>query len=398
MFTSRHPRRFVFGTLAVAGTLLLAACSSSSNAAPAAVSGAPAAGGSSAPAAGSAPAGPSNEGPQRDAVKQMEAVQTKWTGPSTGPVAAKDKKLVYMSGDQQNSLAKAYGDYLTAAAKTIGWSVTVIDGKGSPTGWLAGMNQAIGLHPDGIAIFADAASLQDPIKAAAAANIPVIGLHAAAKPGPSNGLFTNIQESAADIGKAQADYAIADSNGKARIIVVYHGEYQIAQIKADAMKAEIATCSGCKLLEFANFPGAESAQRTPVLMTSWISKYGSSPFYVLSVGDNDFDFAVPSLTAGGVSKDTVKLIGSDGTPAAYQRIRDGNYEVATVPEPSDLEAYQAVDEFNRAFNKQPPSGFVPEVYLVTKSNIDAEGGSKNLFIPSNSYADHYQNIWKTGKA
>ncbi|MDQ2737377.1 MAG: sugar ABC transporter substrate-binding protein, partial [Actinomycetota bacterium] len=131
--------------------------------------------------------------------------------------------------------------------------------------------------------------------------------------------------------------------------------------------------------------------------TSWVSKYGSQPFYVLSVGDNDFDFAVPALTAGGVAKNTVKLIGSDGTPAAYQRIREGNYEVATVPEPSEMEAYQAVDEFNRAFAGQKDSGFVPSVYLVTKSNIDAEGGAKNLFIPSNNYAQHYENIWKTGK-
>ena len=48
------------------------------------------------------------------------------------------------------------------AAKKLGWKLTVIDGKGSPTSWLAGMNQAIALKPDGIAMFADAASLQGP--------------------------------------------------------------------------------------------------------------------------------------------------------------------------------------------------------------------------------------------
>ncbi|MGI8415991.1 MAG: substrate-binding domain-containing protein [Nakamurella sp.] len=414
--------RFGAGAVLLAGALVLAACSSSAGTSGTSGAGGTAAGaaagaGSSASAgpgsssgsgsgstavsaaAGSsgAAAGSAGVDTQMASVQKMEGVQTEWTGPTTGPKAAANKTLVYMSGDQQNSLAKAYGDYLVAAAKTIGWKVTVIDGKGSPTGWLAGMNQAVGLHPDGIAIFADAASLQVPIKAATAAKIPVVGLHAAAKPGPTNGLFTNIQESAANIGKAQADFAIADSHGAARVVVVYHGEYQIAQIKADAMKAEIATCPGCKLLEFSNFPASESAQRTPQLMTSWVSKYGSQPFYVLSVGDNDFDFAVPALSAGGVPKNTVKLVGSDGTPAAYQRIRNGNYEVATVPEPSEMEAYQAVDEFNRAFAGQKDSGFVPPVYLVTKSNIDAEGGAKNLFIPSNNYVQHYESIWKTGK-
>lgn len=396
--------RLVVAAVAAGCTLLIAGCGSST---PAAASGTPTVtspGGDQSTVPPAATGSSSVVGDasgvtaQVDAVKKMEGIQTEWTGPTSGPTASPGKTLVYMSGDQQNSLAKAYGDSFTKAAETIGWKVTVIDGKGTPTGWLAGMNQAVGLHPDGIAIFADAASLQDPIKAASAAKIPVIGLHAAAKPGPSNGLFTNIQESAEDIGKAQADFAIADSDGTARVVVMYHGEYQIAQIKADAMKAELAACPGCKLLEFANFPAAESAQRTPQLMNSWVSKYGSQPFYVLSVGDNDFDFAVPALKAGGVSKDTVKLVGSDGTPAAYQRIRDGNYEMATVPEPSELEAYQAVDEFNRAFHGEQPSGFVPPAYLVTKSNIDAEGGDKNLFIPSNDYAKHYESIWKTGKA
>ncbi|MHB8619083.1 MAG: substrate-binding domain-containing protein [Chloroflexota bacterium] len=330
------------------------------------------------------------------AVAKREAKQTQWTGPTSGPTAVPGKRIVYMSGDETNSLAKAYGDYLTAAAKAVGWSVKVIDGKGSPTGWLAGMNQAIGLHPNGIVIFADAASLQDPIKAATAQHIPVVGLHAAATPGATQGLFTNIEEDPKEIGLAEAQYAIADSGGKARAIIVFHGEYAIAQIKAEAMKKGLAPCTGCKLLDYVNFPASEAAQRMPQLVTSWVSRYGPH-FYALTVGDNDYDFAVPALSSGGVSKSGVKLIGSDGTPAAYQRIRSGNYQVATVPEPSELQGYQAIDELNRAFHGMPPSGYVAPAYLVTKGNVDAEGGKHNLFIPSNGYKQHYLQIWKTGK-
>jgi len=369
-------RNVAIVSIAAATVVLISSCASTA---------APAAGASDAGSTASITA-------QLDAVKQAEQVQTTWTGPTEGPKATPGKHIVYLSGDQSNSLDKAYGDSIVAAAKTIGWTVTTIDGQGSPTGWLSGMNQAIGLHPDGIAIFADAASLKDAIASANTAKIPVVGLHAAAQPGPSNGLFTNIQESAELIGKAQVDLAVADSKGKARVIIVYHGEYQIAQIKADAMKKELAACSGCKLLEFSNFPAAESAQRTPQLMTSWVSKYGPD-FYVLSVGDNDFDFAVPALNAGGVPKTGVKLVGSDGTAAAYQRIREGNYQIATVPEPAELESYQAIDELNRAMNGAQPSGFVPPAYLVTKNNIDAEGGAQGLFMPSNDYKQHYADIW-----
>lgn len=376
MSMSHRLRNVAAVSIAAATVMLISSCASS-----AAPSGSPSSSG-----------GTASITAQLDAVKQAEQVQTAWTGPTTGPKTTPGKHIVYLSGDQSNSLDKAYGDSIIAAAKSIGWTVTTIDGQGSPTGWLSGMNQAIGLHPDGIAIFADAASLKEAIASANAAKIPVVGLHAAAQPGPSNGLFTNIQESPELIGKAEADLAIADSRGTARVIIVYHGEYQIAQIKADAMKKEMATCAGCKLLESSNFPAAESAQRTPQLMTSWVSKYGPN-FYVLSVGDNDFDFAVPALNAGGVPKAGVKLVGSDGTAAAYQRIREGNYQIATVPEPAELEAYQAVDELNRAMNGVQPSGYIPPAYLVTKSNINAEGGDQGLFIPSNNYKQHYEAIW-----
>ena len=65
----------------------------------------------------------------------------------------------------------------------------------------------------------------------------------------------------------------------------------------------------------------------------------------------------------------------------------------TVSEPIELQAYQAIDELNRAFNKQPPSGFVQAPYLVTKENVDKEGGDKDIFVPSNDYKEHYLKLW-----
>jgi ribose transport system substrate-binding protein len=64
-----------------------------------------------------------------------------------------------------------------------------------------------------------------------------------------------------------------------------------------------------------------------------------------------------------------------------------------VSEPFELQAWQAVDELNRAFHGMPPSGFVQAPYLVTPENVHSEGGDQNLFIPSNGYKDHYAKIW-----
>ncbi len=329
------------------------------------------------------------------AVARYAGPQTTWEGPTSAPTPQKDKSIVYLSGDEQNDISREYGLYMKQAAAHLGWKLTVIDGKGSPATWVSGFNQAIALAPAGIAIFADAKSLQGPIRAAAEKGIVVIGLHAASLPGPQPDLhlFVNIQEDPREIGKAEADWAIADSNGKARVVVVTHNEYQIAATKSGATRDTIEACSGCKMLDYVNFPASEAASRMPQLTTSWVQRFGL-PIYVTSVGDNDLDFAVPSLRASGVPPDQAKLIGADGNRSAYERIRNGGqYQTVTVSEPIELQAYQAVDEFNRAFNKAPPSGFVQPPYLVTAQNVSLAGGKQNMFVPANDYKAHYLKLW-----
>jgi hypothetical protein len=67
---------------------------------------------------------------------------------------------------------------------------------------------------------------------------------------------------------------------------------------------------------------------------------------------------------------------------------------ATVPESSTLFGFEAVDAIVRAMAGQPPAEFVQPTYLVTRENVNAEGGDKNQFIPSNNFVSHYVNIWK----
>ena len=45
----------------------------------------------------------------------------------------------------------------------------------------------------------------------------------------------------------------------------------------------------------------------------------------------------------------------DGSPAAYQRIRTGTYEIGTIPEPAAMQGWQAMDEMNRALDKRRPA-------------------------------------------
>jgi ribose transport system substrate-binding protein len=74
-------------------------------------------------------------------------------------------------------------------------------------------------------------------------------------------------------------------------------------------------------------------------------------------------------------------------------VRAGDYQIGTVAEPLNEAGWQLVDELNRALAGQPESGYVAPVHLVTKDNIQYDGGPDNIYDPDNNYRGHYKAIW-----
>jgi len=177
--------------------------------------------------------------------------QDEWRGPTSSPTPPTDRTIVYISNDENNDASRAWGTGIVEAGEALGWNVSIIDGKATPVGWISAMNQAIALGAHGIITSVDAASIQEPIGDARDRDIPIVGIHSAALPGPdeSLGLFTNIQQDPREIGKAQADWIIADSDGQARIVVTSHNEFAIAEAKSRATEARLKECEGCEVLE-----------------------------------------------------------------------------------------------------------------------------------------------------
>jgi ABC-type sugar transport system substrate-binding protein len=96
-------------------------------------------------------------------VQKYSGTETDWRGPTSGPKIETGKHIVYMSSNQQNDASQEWGRRFEDVARKAGWTVTTIDGHGSPVGWQQGMNQAIALKPDGIILEADAVSLKSQV-------------------------------------------------------------------------------------------------------------------------------------------------------------------------------------------------------------------------------------------
>jgi ribose transport system substrate-binding protein len=322
----------------------------------------------------------------------------KWEGPTSGPKAVAGKTIVYVAGDMRNGGILGVSNGVKEAAGVIGWTYRVIDGQGSVSGQASALSQAIALKPDAIIVGgSDAVQQAAGIEQAVKAGIVVVGWHAGPKPGPmaDGHLFVNVTTDAMEVAKVAAMKAIADSNGKAGVIVFADSAYAIAIAKGRAMESWIKKCSGCTVLAFEDTPLADTSTRMPQLTTTLLQKYGAKWTYSLGINDLYYDFMGPSLSAAGIQGDQppYNISAGDGSESAYQRIRSKQYQAATVPEPLNMQGWQLVDELNRAFSKAPWSGFVPGVHLVTVDNIAYDGGAKNIYDPDNGYRDQYKKIW-----
>ena len=326
------------------------------------------------------------------------AQANKWTGPTTGPKAAAGKTIVYVSSDQRNGGAQGVGAGVQEAGQAIGWTVRVLDGRGTVAGHGDALGQAIALKPAAIILGGfDAAEQADLLEQATAAGIVVAGWHAGAAAGPiaSPKVFTNITTSATATAEAAAYYAIAKSNGKAGVVIFTDSAYAIALAKSDAMANIIKQCKGCTVLETRVQSLGSATKDMPTVTASLLQKYGAKWTYSLGINDLYFDGMLPALTAAGVKPvgQLANVSAGDGSQSAYQRIRTGQYQDATIPEPINLQGWQLVDELNRAFAGQKSSGYSIPVHIVTKANVAFDGGAKDSFDPQNGYKAQYRKIW-----
>ena len=332
----------------------------------------------------------------------VAAPVTKWDGPTSGPKSVGKKLVVIVLTDGRNGGAQGAADGATEAAKAIGWEVRELDGQGSVPGRATALQQAIAMKPAGILNAGIDSKEQEPLfEQAAAAGIKVVGWHAGPKAGPDKDIpsvFTNVTTDPEEVADSAGFEAVlkASQGADCGVILFTDSIYAIATAKTNFSKAAVEGYSKCKVLEVADTPIGDLSNRMGQLTTSLLSKYGKKWTFSIAVNDLYYDFSAPALQAAGVDPANgypQQISSGDGSVPAFKRIRDKQYQLATVAEPLNLQGWIMVDEMNRALAGDKPSGFVPHVHLFTAENLDKDGGPENRFDPGNGYRDEYKKIW-----
>lgn len=321
-----------------------------------------------------------------------------WTGPTEGPKAQAKKKIILVTSDLKNGGVVGVVKGVEEASQVIDWQVEVLNGGGSVKTQVAILNQAVAKKPDVIALIGWNPNVAvQPLKKASSLGIVLVSWHATTSPGavPKYNIFFDVGTDPNRVSEVAAMYAVAKSNGTAKAVIFTDSLYAIALSKARAMEKIIQSCKKCEVLELIDTPISDTSARMPQMTFTLLKKYGDKLEYMLAINDLYFAFTGPSLRTAGKNRlgPPYNIGAGDGSEAAYQRIRSGQYQSVTVPEPLNLQGWQIVDEANRALSDAPPSGYIAPVYLVTKGNVDANGGDRNVYDPQNGYRNIYRKIW-----
>lgn len=331
--------------------------------------------------------------------------------PTSAPTPKKGISIVFVSCGQEAPGCANVPDAMQEPAKKLGWNLRIINGKlNVNNGWPNGVREAVAAHPDVIVVHGmNCPEIEQPLKEAKAAGIPVLGLEDVdcndKYVGGKEALFSipmeftttekNGEQFFDEWGALAADYVIDASKGKAKIIqTVYETPFGKHQLQGQ--EEQLKKCSGCQVVAKLPFTANEETPNGPVFQ-KYTTLLTQNPEANVSL----FNFDSLGVTAG-LSKAIVDagradkmIVGAgEGSAPTLQVIREGKGWTGETAFSASRIAWGALDEINRYLNKQPA---VPEgvgFRVVDKEhNMPAAGQEYESPLP---YKAAYEKAWGVG--
>ncbi|MDQ7876507.1 substrate-binding domain-containing protein [Microbacterium sp. QXD-8] len=339
---------------------------------------------------------PQEESTTSDAVveqarERVDAARAEVTrgAPETGPEAQPDKFIVIVpcALASEGCAQPAYA--AKEAAETLGWRAQIIDGKETADSQNAAVRQALTLNPDGIlTVSINPSTIQSSLAQAREEGVVTVA---------SQALETDLVDFAGtpsdrvwrESGSLLADFAIAETDGNVKALVLHDTGFEVLTARYEAFIARLAECASCEILEEQTFTFADLATAVPRAVQQMAQR--NADFNTIYI---DYDYAVAAVAQGlsAVDAEEKIVLGSQGIPAALERIRTGEQSASTAF-PNEWMGWTDVDAMNRIFSGEDPAvaADVLSLKLVDSTNIDeidATGWDGDV-----DFKSQYQMLW-----
>jgi ribose transport system substrate-binding protein len=308
-----------------------------------------------------------------------------------------------------------------AAAKLMGWHVTVFDGRFIPSVVVDGLRQAVADHADGVIVgYSDCATIKAGLQDVRRAGIPIVNIESSdcdQQIGSDGSLTKSGQPALFDSGVGYnnpgdpADplaftefwrifttyqaLGLADATkGRAKIIVLSETDLRLNFLGLRSFKATLrANCPACRIVATVPFvasdlgPGLQ--QKVAQSLVQHLEANAVYGLYDAPTQD------VASAVVGSGRKDTLSVMGGEGTAPLVDLIRERRGVDAGVGFSVVWEYYAALDAINRLLHGQTPrggsfpSGIGAQLFTMTR-NLPSKG---QRFEGTVDFKTAYREAW-----
>lgn len=379
-----------FASAALAG--LLAACSSAatSSGSPATNSGSPA--GS---ASGQSAAQLSN---------LLQANPPTFKGPTAPAKAPAGIKLGIISCSQQLQGCVDVAAGAAKAASSAGWVSRTFDGQAQTTTENAQLAAATTWGAKVILLIAiDPVTVQSGLRTAHNAGaIIVAAANGGSPPNPTTAPpagavwpSVDVSPSYQTVGELKAKWIIANSGGKAHVLVYGDREYPVVDLKVSSFVNAMTACKACVVSPVQYFTATQIATSLGPDTVNYLRQHPDIN-YIAAPYDPTVPAMVAAIKSAGMAN-RVKIVSDLGNQQNLQYVKNQDVQLADVAVDDTYNGYAAVDQAIRLVNHQPlavPNNENVPVQLLDPTNIGSFASKSNGWVAPYDYASEYQKLWK----
>jgi ribose transport system substrate-binding protein len=283
---------------------------------------------------------------------------------------------------------------------------TICDGKYNAGGaWTTCVNNAIAAKANAIVLVGmNCDPVQQPMEQAAAAGIKLMGVET---PDCTPPLF-NVQMKFGSTmpdnnawyyhhGVQAADYIIAKTDGKAKILNSHGSEKNLALVQEGFTTTLKEHCPGCEIVNDFFTTTTDFVPNGPWIqaLRSQLVRYGSQANAVFMPWDVEMAELGGAQAVQEAGLHNMILFGGQGQPTAWPLLRSGQITALTSAFDPGWLGYAAIDEINRALNGQPSVSEGIGYTLVDQSHNMPPAG-QDQFRGTIDWKSDYLKAWGVG--
>lgn len=324
--------------------------------------------------------------------------------PTESPKPESGKNVWIISCGQSAEGCAAGARGATEAGKLLGWKMTLVDGKFSPQTWNSGIRQAIAAKADAVILdVVDCGPVKSSLDEARKAGVKIYGVYsfdctddsASEKPRFDaevnyGSKYPEFKDWLADYGASMANYQIAQTKGKAKVIEFSEKELKVIKYINVGYDKQIKTCKSCEVLATQEITLADLGTTLQQKTATLLSRYPQANA-VMGMYDSAISLGIGAAVMASGRNDELVVTGGEGFGPNVGLIRDDKGQDFFAGAPSTWIGWAAIDGLNRMFNNQDQVDAGIGIRSADKDhNLPAKDES---YDGTKDYQANYKKIW-----